>query len=182
MNNPYKTLHTKTVYQNPWIRVREDAIIHPDGNEGIYGVVESKDSVMAAVLNDKNEVYLIYTFSYPSQSWNWELPGGGGDGEEAVVASRRELMEETGIDAKQWDLLGTFRVCNGLLTERQAAYLARDITMTDTKKDAIDEVLVPQGKFCSFDEVHTMIERGEINDGQSLATLYLAEQWLARQS
>lgn len=162
--------------------MREDAIVHPDGKEGIYGVVESADSVMVAVLNDKKEVYLIYTFSYPDQTWNWELPGGGGDGEDAIVASRRELMEETGIDAKQWDFLGKARVCNGLLTEKQAMYLARDITVTDNKKDANDEVLVPKGRFCSFNEVHAMIERGEIDDGQSLTTLYLTEQWLARQS
>lgn len=177
---PYKTLTSKTVYKNPWIRVREDKIVRPDGNEGIYGVIESRDSVMAVVLNDKNEVYLINTYSYPDQSWNWELPGGGGDGEDAVVASERELIEETGIVAEDWTLLGVTRVCNGLMTERQSTYLARNLTLTD-KKEAEDEAIVSHGMFYSLVEIHTMIEQGKLNDGQSLAGLYLAEQWLHRE-
>lgn len=183
MNNPYKTLHSKVVYQNPWIRVREDAIIHPDGKtEGIYGFVESSDSVMVVVMNAKTELYIVRTFSYPSQTWNWELPGGGGDGEDLALASKRELMEETGIDAQQWDLLGSTRVCNGLLTEQQATYLARDVVVTDTKKSDIDARLVPEGKFVPLDELRAMVERGDINDGQSLASLYLFERWLAKQN
>lgn len=182
MDNPYKILSSKTVYQNPWIRVHEDAIIHPDGKtKGIYGYVESNDSVMVVVMNGDREIYLVRTFSYPSQSWSWELPGGGGDGEELIAASKRELMEETGIDAQEWDLLGTTRVCNGLLTERQATYLARNVTVTGTQKNDIDAHLVPDGKFVPLDELREMVERGDINDGQSLAGLYLFERWLARQ-
>lgn len=177
--HPYKTIASKTVYENPWIRVREDRIIRPDGKEGIYGIMESNDSVMVVVLNNKKEVYLINTYSYPDQSWNWELPGGGGDGEDAIIASKRELVEETGIVAKDWTLLGKTRVCNGLMTERQSTYLARNLTMTD-KKEAEDEAIVSHGKFYSLAEIHTMIEQAKINDGQSLAGLYLAEQWLNR--
>jgi len=179
MNNthPYKTVASKIVYENPWIRVREDKIIRPDGKEGIYGVMESKDSVMVVVLNDEKEIYLINTYSYPDQSWNWELPGGGGDGEDAITASKRELIEETGIVAEDWTLLGKTRVCNGLMTERQSTYLARHLTMTD-EKEAEDEAIVSHGKFYPLAEIHAMIEQRKINDGQSLTGLYLAEQWL----
>lgn len=177
--HPYKTIASKTVYENPWIRVREDKIIRPDGKEGIYGVMESNDSVMVTVLNDKKEIYLINAYSYPDQSWNWELPGGGGDGEDAIVASKRELVEETGIVAEDWTLLGKTRVCNGLMTERQSTYLARNLTMTD-KKEAEDEAIVSHGKFYSLAEIHDMIQQGKINDGQSLTGIYLAEQWQNR--
>ena len=108
-----------------------------------------------------------------------ELPGGGGDSEDAIVASKRELAEETGILAKEWTLLGKTRVCNGLMTEHQSTYLARNLTMTG-KKSAEDDVLVRDGKFYTFKEIHKMIGQGKINDGQSLTGLYLAEQWLSR--
>lgn len=179
--HPYKTIDSKTVYKNPWIRIREDKIIRPDGSEGIYGFMESNDSVMAVVLNAKNEIYLIYTYSYPSQSWSWEMPGGGGDGEDPIVGAKRELMEETGIIAEEWTLLGKTRVCDGLMTERQTTYLARNLTMTD-KKGEEDRAIVSHGKFCSLEEIHAMIQEGKIDDGQSFAGLYLAEQWLARQA
>jgi 8-oxo-dGTP pyrophosphatase MutT (NUDIX family) len=175
--HPYKTIASKVVYENPWIRVREDKIIRPDGTEGIYGVVESNDSVMIVVLNDKDEVYLVNAYRYPDRSWNWELPGGGGDGEDAVAASRRELVEETGIIAEDWTLLGNTQVCNGLMTERQNTYLARNLTMTD-KKDPEDEAVVNGGRFFPLSEMRNMVREGKINDGQSIAGLYLAEQWL----
>jgi NUDIX domain-containing protein len=178
-DHPYKTITSKTVYKNPWIRIREDKIIRPDGKEGIYGVVESQDSVMVVVLSDKKEVYLVYAYRYPSQSWNWELPGGGGDGEDAVTASKRELVEETGIIAEDWTLLGKTCVCNGLMTEYQSTYLASNLSMTG-QKSAEDAAIVSQGKFYSWPKIHGMIHRGEINDGQSLTGLYLAEQWLSR--
>jgi 8-oxo-dGTP pyrophosphatase MutT (NUDIX family) len=181
--NPYKILGTKTVYKNPWIRVREDKVVQPSGKDGIYGVVESDDSVMVAALNENNEVYVIRTFNYPDASWNWELPGGGGDGEDAVVASQRELVEETGILAEDWELLGKTRVCNGLMTERMYTYLARNLTLNSTAstKDENDEAIIGEGKFVSIAEVHEMIAAGEINDSQSMTGLYLLEQWLSKQ-
>ena len=176
--NPWKILSSKTVYQNPWIRVREDAVIRPDGSEGIYGLMESKDSVMVVVLNDKNEVFLIRTFSYPASSWSWELPGGGGEGEDAEAASKRELAEETGIVAEQWDLLGKTRVCNGLMTEKMAVFLARGITFGD-RLDADDKGLISHGKFVSFGEIDRMVAENEVDDGQTMTALYLAQRWLA---
>lgn len=178
-DHPYKTLDSKVVYKNPWIRVREDKVILPNGVEGIYGLMESKDSVMTVVMNSKKEIYLIRAYSYPDQSWNWELPGGGGEGEDAIGASKRELVEETGIVAEDWTLLGKTRVCNGLMTEKQSTFLARNIVLTD-KKDTEDEAIISHGAFYSLDHIRTMISEGAINDGQSLAGLYLAEQWLDR--
>lgn len=175
--NPWKTLASKTVYKNPWIRVREDSVVRPDGTKGIYGVMESKDSVMVVVLNEKNEVYLIRTFSYPTSSWSWELPGGGGEGEKAEAASKRELAEETGIIAKDWTFLGKTRVCNGLMTERMTIFLAQDLSF-GKKVDSDDKHLISDGKFVSFHEIDTMIERGEIDDGQSMTGLFLAQRWL----
>lgn len=179
-NHPYKTIASKVVYENPWIRVREDKIIRPDGKEGIYGVMDSDDSVMVVVLNDKKEIYLINAYSYPDKSWNWELPGGGGDRENAAVASKRELVEETGIVAENWTFLGKTRVCNGLMTECQSTYLARKLLLTG-KKDAEDKAIVSHGRFYSLPEIYELIQQGKINDGQSLTGLYLAEQWLNRQ-
>jgi 8-oxo-dGTP pyrophosphatase MutT (NUDIX family) len=177
-DNPWKTVSSKTVYENPWMRVREDAVIRPDGSNGIYGVMESKDSVMVAVLNDKDEIFLIRTFSYPASSWSWELPGGGGEGEDAEAASRRELIEETGITADTWQLLGKARVCNGLMTEKMAVFLARDLSFGE-QQAADDKDLISHGTFVSFAEVDAMIEKGEIDDGQTMTALYLVQRWLA---
>lgn len=179
MNNPIKTLATKTVYENPWIRVREDQIVRVDGSEGIYGVVESKDSVVVGAVNDVGQIYLIYSFSYPAQSWQWELPGGGSDGEEVIQASKRELAEETGIVAEMWSKLGSLRVSDGLMTERMHVLLAKGHTYYD-RPESDDSGVIADGKFFSFEEVQVMVEDGRIDEGQSVAALYLIEKYLAK--
>lgn len=177
-DHPWKTVSSKVVYENPWIRVREDAVITPMGGDGLYGVMESNDSVMIAAVNDKNEMYLVRTYSYPVQSWNWEIPGGGGDKEDGLVAAKRELEEETGILAKTWQKLGHTRICNGLMTERMTTYLATDISFEGEKETADEQI--DQARFFSMEEIDEMIQKGEINDGQSITAIHFAQKWLAK--
>lgn len=175
--NPWQKLSSKIVYENSWIRVREDAVVRPDASKGIYSVVETRDSVVVVALNEKSEVYLIRAFSYPASTWSWGLPGGGGDNEEPEEAAKRELAEETGITAQTWTYLGTTRICSGLMTERMAVYSARDLSF-GKRPDADDKGLIDQGKFVSFDEIDTMIANNEIDDAQTITGLYLARRWL----
>lgn len=177
MKNPFKTLSSKIVYQNPWIRVREDAIIRPDGSEGIYGVIESHDSVMVGAVNEENEVYIIHSYSYPAQKWHWELPAGSSDGEDILLASKRELAEETGIVAANWQQLGVTRVADGLMTEKMATLVATDLTFGD-KLVSDDEGLIDDGKFASLEEIHQLINSGEMDEGQTITSLYFIEGWI----
>ncbi len=179
-DNPWKLLSTKVVYENPWIKIHEDSVIRPDGKEGMYSYLESRDSVIVAVLNEDNEVYVIRNFSYPVSEWSWEFPGGGGDNEDPEVASKRELAEETGITAEKWTFLGKKRVVNGLLSERMAVYVAQDLTFGQRQK-ADDAEIISGGKFISIHEAFQMTLSGEIDDAQTITGLYLLEHWLADQ-
>jgi 8-oxo-dGTP pyrophosphatase MutT (NUDIX family) len=177
-DHPWKTVSSKVVYKNPWIQVREDVVVTPTGKDGLYGFMESNDSVMIVALNSKNEIYLVRTYSYPVKSWNWEIPGGGGDKEDGLVAAKRELEEETGILAKTWHKLGHTRICNGLMTERMTTYLALDTAPEGTKEVADEQI--EEGRFFSLKAVDEMIQRGDINDGQSITAIHLTEKWLAK--
>lgn len=173
---PSKTqVSSKIVYQNPWITVREDQTRDLAGDLGIYGYLESRDSCMIVTVDDKERIYFVRGFRYPSQSFSWELPGGGGDNEDLLEASKRELEEETGITAQSWDKLGEAYVCNGLMTEKMAVYLARDLSFGGHKEQP-GEVFSDM-RFFTRDEIDALIAQGEINDCQTLAGLHYYQLW-----
>ena len=173
--NPFKTHATKIVYENAWIKVREDEITRPDGSAGIYAYVETRDSVMIVALNDRGEVFLSRNFRYPAKEWGWELPGGGGEiAEDIVATARRELAEEAGLASDDWRILGKTLVWNGLATERQISLLARNVRLT-ARLESDDKDLISDGQFFAFSKIRAMIKSGEINDNQTLTALFLAE-------
>ena len=178
-DNPWQLVSSEIKYENPWIKVHEDTVITPTGKDGIYGYMESNDSVMIAVLNDNRELYLVRTFRYPDKSWNWELPGGGGDRQDPLAASQRELEEETGIIAAAWEKLGVTSVCNGFMTEKMTTYLAHNLSFNGNKE--IADELMDDARFFSLSEIDSMIKNGEINDGQSITTIHFAQKWMEQQ-
>ncbi len=161
---------TRVVYSNPWITVHEDQTITSDGQTGVYSYVESNNSCMIVAVNKKDEIYLVRNFRYPSKTYGWELPGGGNDGEDPITACQRELEEETGILASSWQELGEAIVCNGLMSEKIAICLAKNLNFNGIKETS-DEKFIDM-RFFSPAEVDAMILNGEINDCQTITGLH----------
>jgi 8-oxo-dGTP pyrophosphatase MutT (NUDIX family) len=126
--NPWQTQSSRVVFDNGRLRLREDAVIQPDGAPGSYTFVELPWPVAAIVpISDAGEVYLVRQWRYPWQRNSWEIPAGHGEaGETPLAAAQRELAEEVGLRASQWEPLGT-GYSSASFTTRYHLFLARGL-------------------------------------------------------
>lgn len=177
--NPWKTIRSTRVYSNSWMSVREDDVIRPDGQEGIYGVVETRAASGVVALTPERDVYLVGQYRYPTEMYSWEIVQGGADeGEDPLTACKRELREETGLIAQQWNQLGgEVHLSNCISSERGYLYIAEDLSETEASPEGTEVLLV---KTVTFEEALDMVESGAIADAMSIIGIYQAEKWLRR--
>lgn len=123
---------SRKVYANPWITVREDTVIRPDGATGIYGVVTlAAPAVFVVALTDDDEVVLV-TVDRHTVGPSVEVPAGGTDGQPPLEAAQRELAEETGLTARSWRRVGTMQALNGICEAPEIVYLATGLAPLPT--------------------------------------------------
>ncbi len=170
--NPWKTLSSRIAYENAWIRVREDQVIRPDGNPGLYGVVELRPSVAIVALNERDEIVLVGQWRYTVNRHSWEIPRGGSAPGEAdtLAAAKRELAEEAGVKADSWELLAELDVGNGVLDDVQSLYLATGLSATPMNLDPEEEIQVT---WKPFSEALQMAMDGRITEVCSIAAILM---------
>lgn len=168
--NPWKTLSTRMVYDNPWIRVREDQVIHPDGQPGIYGVVHYKNLAIGIVAIDTDgNIHLVGQHRYPLNQYSWEIPEGGcPEGEDPLNAAKRELLEETGLEASDWKLAGGADLSNSVSDEHAIWFLASGLVQGEAAPEGTE---VLERRLVPVSEALRMIDRHEITDALSVIAL-----------
>lgn len=171
--NPWRKLSTRLIYENPWIRVREDQVVAPSGLHGIYGVVEARPAVGVVALSDQGEVYLVGQYRYPTDCYSWEIPEGAAEhGETPLQAAMRELREETGLIATTWKPLGgEVHLSNCYTAERAYIFLAQGLTQGESAPDPTEQIV---RKGVALKDALTMALSGTITDGMSLIGIHRA--------
>jgi len=178
MENPWKTLSSSRKYENHWFSVREDQVIRPDGKPGIYGVVSAERLAIGILpLWDDGSLTLVGQYRYPINEYSWEIPEGGGDiGVDPLESAKRELREETGIEARIWIYLRRMHTSNCFVDEVCHLFLAKDLAQ-GTPEPSPEEVL--ETRRVSFKEALDMAMDGRITDSISIVGIY---HLLSRQS
>jgi 8-oxo-dGTP pyrophosphatase MutT (NUDIX family) len=175
-DNPWRTLGSRLIYENPWISVREDSVIRPDGEAGIYGVVHYNNTAVGILPVEDDHVYLVGQYRYPLERYSWEIPEGGcPEGEEPLEAARRELREETGLEAGNWRRLGEAFLSNSVADEYAVWFLATDLVTGEPQNEGTEVIGVRR---VPLREAVVMATDGRITDALSVLALttYALEQ------
>ena len=172
--NPWATVGSRPIYDNPWIAVREDAVVRPDCRPGIYGVVHFKNRAIGVLpVEADGSIWLVGQWRYPLNAYSWEIPEGGGPlHEDPVAAARRELREETGLIAGSIEEIGRSHLSNSVSDELAIFYRATDLTPGPAEPEGTERL---HARRVDWATAWGMLKRGEITDSMTvIALLYEA--------
>ncbi|SFC53639.1 8-oxo-dGTP pyrophosphatase MutT, NUDIX family [Flexibacter flexilis DSM 6793] len=142
--NPWTTLSSQDIYDNPWIHVREDKVLNPSGGKGIYGVVQFKNKAIGIIpIDAEGYTYLVGQYRYSLNEYSWEIPMGGGRLDtDILVSAQRELKEETGFTAKQWTNIARIHTSNSVTDEEGFIFLAEDLEAGEDEPEETEQLRV----------------------------------------
>jgi 8-oxo-dGTP pyrophosphatase MutT (NUDIX family) len=167
------TTASRLIYENRWMRVREDRIQHPDGSPGLYGIVEKLDFSLIIPLDERG-LYLIQQYRYPVRARYWEFPQGTWEDKPTagpLEVAYEELQAETGLHAGSMRKLGEVFGAYGLTAQRCHIFLATQLTHGPARPDPEEQGL--QVRHIDFADFPGMVADGQIKDAATLAAYSL---------
>ncbi|NJN95896.1 MAG: NUDIX hydrolase [Anaerolineales bacterium] len=166
----WKTQSSRRVYENPWMKLREDIAEMPNGKTTIYGVIECAECVGILPFIDDDHVVMVRQYRYVfGEDHRWEMPTGGvKPGEILEAAARRELREEVGYDAAELQHVSTYFTSKSIMREIGHLYLGRGLTQVQAIPDETEFLEVA---IFPFDEVLRMVNDSEIRDSMTVITV-----------
>lgn len=172
MKSKWKTLSSRIDYQNRWMTVHKDLLQSTDQKLLDYYYVSLNTFVKVIAVNDNNKIAFAKNYRYVVKTNQLELPAGViEEGENLEASALRELKEETGIIAKNCEVLGEIYTTNGISDQKGFVVLVTDLTLSDPEPTEFEEI--SPVVFYSTDEIKKLITDNEITDGPALAALML---------
>ena len=169
-SGPWMRHSRRVVYENPWITIWHDEVTRPDGSPGIYGVVHFANLAAGVLVVDhEDRILLVGQHRYTLDEYSWEIPEGGVPEEEtALEGARRELLEETGVEAGDWRELARVHLSNSVSDEVAILFLATRLTHGEATPDPTEDLEV---RWLPFDEALAMTLDGRITDAMSVVAI-----------
>lgn len=165
----WKTHGERQIYTNKWVNLCLVDVQQPDGARWEYHVVRLRHLAVAAVVNDRQEVLMMWRHRFITDSWAWELPMGlVEEGESPEEAAAREVLEETGWRPGPIKPLIYAEPANGITDSQHHVFRADGATYDGppTEQNESDRI-----EWIPLSEVRGMIDRREIVSSGSLVGL-----------
>ena len=173
----WKRLSRRKLFENAWFAVYEDHVVNPGGGENQYGHVHFKNVAVAILpLAANGDTWLVGQDRYTLSEYSWELPMGGAPrGEEALAAAKRELQEETGLSARDWEPYLKLHTSNSITDELALVFVARGLDEGEPDFEETENIRIRR---LPLAEAIALADSGGITDAISVATLFRAREFL----
>ncbi|MEW1657371.1 MULTISPECIES: NUDIX hydrolase [unclassified Streptomyces] len=168
----WKTHGERQIYTNPWVNLCLVDVQQPDGRRWEHHVVRLRHLAVAAVVNDRREILMMWRHRFITDAWAWELPMGLIEEDETPEqAASREVLEETGWRPGPMKPLIYAEPANGITDSQHHVFRADSATYvgTPTEKNESDRI-----EWIPLADVRGMIDRREIvSSGALVGLLYV---------
>jgi ADP-ribose pyrophosphatase len=175
MKPDIETIDSRVVYENRWMKVKEDSIRRRDGSAGIYGFVDKPDFAVIIPF-DGERLHLVQQFRYPIGQRQWEFPQGSWEEEpdaKPEELARGELIEETGLSADRVEQIGQLFPLYGTATQSYRIFFATGLSQGNSQLSLEEQDLVVTS--FTVEQVEAMILSGELRDAATVAALSIAK-------
>jgi len=172
----WQQLSSNYTLKTPWFNLRSDQIRLPDQSQAVYHVIEHPGFAVIVAITAENKVIMEKIYRYPLDKTMLECPSGQIEDDDSEQAARRELEEETGYIAENFQHLGQFYTSPGRGNERFDLFLALNAsphgTIEHENTEQIEVVLMP------LDQLYHMALEAEITDSITALSIIIAKNHL----
>ena len=179
--NGSEVIDSKEVYSNRGLIVVEENFRHPS-EKGLknYRYVVMKPSLRIVALTGSQEIVFIEEYKYPNDEYLLSLPAGTVEnGENFLMAAKRELEEETGYTSDQFADLGIYYPMAGTIKQEARVVLATNVFECKKENpDAYEKASIRKKELIKLNDIFSEIRSGRLSDGQALTALIMAFAFL----
>lgn len=172
---PHSTIIAqKTIFKSKLFKVVQDSVKLPNGKKSIYNDVYVDPSVFIFPVTEKNEIYLIYEYRYLLEKTVLQAVAGfNNKGEKAIQTAKRELKEEAGLAASQWEELLRINTENSVIKSQKYLFLARELEIVEKKLEEDEEIQLVK---MSIPEAINKVFSGEISGAGTIIGIFLLDK------
>ena len=173
-SSPWKVLKRKVEYRNAWIRLEHHDVITPGKTKGIYGSIYFTNYAIGIIpIDERGNTWLVGQYRYPLSAYSWEIPMGGGPISQPILDSaKRELKEETGLEAHKWTQVMEIHTSNCITDEQGFVFVAQSLKEGPPSFEDTEDIQIRK---LPFIEAFQMVMEGQITDSISIAGLLITK-------